>query len=277
MIIQDLLREGCKELEKNRTDDAKCIARVLLAFLLNEDTSYILIHNDQELTDDFVHKYFAYIEKLKNGMPLQYITNKQCFMDIDFYVDENVLIPRPDTEILVEEVISIADKSKNIKILDMCTGSGAIAVSLARYLPNANVFAVDISDGALKIAKTNSKNAKVNVSFTNSNLFEKVEGIYDIIVSNPPYIKTSVIDGLSDEVKKEPIIALNGGIDGLDFYRAIAINAKKHLKSGGFLAVEIGYDQKDEVKAIFENEDYIDVYSKKDYGNNDRIVIGKSR
>ena len=125
--------------------------------------------------------------------------------------------------------------------------------------------------------KTDGKNAKVNVSFTNSNLFEKVEGIYDIIVSNPPYIKTSVIDGLSDEVKKEPIIALNGGIDGLDFYRAIAINAKKHLKSGGFLAVEIGYDQKDEVKAIFENEDYIDVYSKKDYGNNDRIVIGKSR
>ena len=221
-------------------------------------------------------KYFQYINKLKNGIPLQYITNNQEFMKLNFFVDENVLIPRADTEILVEEVISLANDDKN-KILDVCTGSGAIAVSLAKYIKNSNVMAIDISKEALKIAEKNAFNNNVNIKFIESDLFNNLEeNDFDIIVSNPPYIRENVINELSIEVKHEPKIALDGGKDGLDFYRKLSSESYKYLKEDGYLCLEIGYDQKNEVIEILKNEKkYKNIYSKKDLFGNDRIIIAQ--
>ena len=158
-----------------------------------------------------------------------------------------MLIPQPDTEILVEEVIKISEDIDKLKILDLCTGSGAIAVSLKKYIENSRVVATDISERALEIAAKNAKDNNVEIEFIKSNLFRDVNTKFNIIVSNPPYIKTSVIETLEKEVQKEPIIALNGGIDGLDFYRSIINEADKYLNINGFLCLEIGYDQKNEV------------------------------
>jgi len=194
---------------------------------------------------------------------------------MDFYVDENVLIPRPDTEILVEETIKIAQKMQKPKILDLCTGSGAIAISIAKNVPDAEVYGIDISSKALDVAKKNAKELGAKVKFVKSNLFNKLEKMkFDIIVSNPPYIKKSDINYLSDEVKKEPELALDGGYDGLDFYRKITEQAIDFLKLGSYLCFEIGYDQKDEVIDIINSQGhYSKTYSKKDLGGNDRVIV----
>jgi len=194
---------------------------------------------------------------------------------MDFYVDENVLIPRPDTEILVEETIKIAQKMQKPKILDLCTGSGAIAISIAKNVPDAEVYGIDISYKALDVAKKNAKELGAKVKFVKSNLFNKLEKMkFDIIVSNPPYIKKSDINYLSDEVKKEPELALDGGYDGLDFYRKITKQEIEYLKFGSYLCYEIGYDQKDDVIDIIKNqENYSNTYCKKDLGGNDRVIV----
>lgn len=198
-------------------------------------------------------------------------------MGLDFYVDKNVLIPQPDTEILVENVIQIAKKIKkeNIKILDLCTGSGAIGVSLGKNLQNAKIFASDISIPALEIAKRNSKSNNVQIEFIKSDLFASINDRFDIIVSNPPYIETSVIDGLSKEVKNEPYIALDGGKDGLDFYRKIINEAQNYLTENGYLALEIGYNQREAVEKMLITKNFKNVYSKKDLSSLDRVVVGQ--
>ena len=197
-------------------------------------------------------------------------------MKLDFYVDENVLVPRPDTEILVEEVINIAkqiNKSK-INILDLCTGSGAIAVSIGAYIKNAKITAADISSKALNVAKENAKKNNVQIELIKSDMFENVTGKYDIIVSNPPYIETKTIRSLDKDVQNEPIIALDGGDDGLDFYRIIAYNADKFLKEDGKIFVEIGYNQKESVMKIF-NTNFTNITCVKDLAGNDRVIICK--
>ena len=200
-------------------------------------------------------------------------------MKLNFYVDENVLIPQPDTEILVEEVINIANtlRKEKIKILDMCTGSGCIAISLSKYISNAEVTGVDISYNALEVAKKNAQLNKVNnITWIKSNLFQEVNDKYDIIVSNPPYIKSSVIETLSEEVKNEPNIALNGGEDGLKFYNEIISLASNYLEEEGYLCFEIGFDQKDDVIKLFEKNNFKGIYGKKDFSGNDRIVVGRA-
>ena len=201
-------------------------------------------------------------------------------MNLNFYVDENVLIPQPDTETLVEEVIN-EYKEKKCDILDLCTGSGAIAISLAKYINESNIVASDISMKALQIAKLNAEKNLVRkkIEFIESDMFNKIyKDDFDIIVSNPPYIKTKVIEKLDRQVKNEPYIALDGGADGLKFYKIIIENAYKYIKNEGKVFLEIGYDQKNELINLFkENNHYENIYSKKDLGGNDRIIVATVR
>lgn len=253
-------------------------AKVLLKFILKKDNTYIIANANKEMSRDEENKLQESIQKIKDGIPLQYITHNQEFMGINFEVNQNVLIPQPDTEILVENTIGLVlgnkslenqeDSKKTMQILDLCTGSGAIAVSLKKYLPTAKIFASDISEKALEVAKKNAKNNNVEIEFIKSDMFENIHEKFDIIVSNPPYIKSEEIEKLSKEVQNEPKVALDGGKDGLKFYKIISREIKNYLKENGTLLMEIGYDEANEVMKLFENSTCI-----KDYANNDRVIV----
>lgn len=288
MNIKQALEYGIEQLNKNNIESPNLKTRMLLANILNKNKEYLLIHDTEELNISNINKYKENIQKLVNGTPIQYIINKQEFMGLEFYVDKNVLIPQPDTEILVEEVINICKEqnaNKKIKILDLCTGSGAIGVSIANNIKNCEMTLSDISYDALKIAQKNSVMAeaigdfqKSNIKTIQSDLFEKIEEKFDVIVSNPPYIETKTIKTLDKEVQMEPKLALDGGEDGLELYRRIIKEAYKYLNNNGTLALEIGYNQKDKVINLIKASNmYKDIYSKKDLSNNDRIVVCKKR
>ena len=277
MTIKQALNKGMIMLKTNNIDSPKLKARLLLQYILDIKREQIIIYDNHEITFEQEKEYMKYLQKLIKGIPLQHITNTQEFMKMNFYVNSDVLIPRPDTEVLVEEVIKLGKVKRNPAILDLCTGSGAIAVSLAKYLPNAKVYASDISKKALEVAQINAENNDVadRIEFIRSDLFEKLEGMkFDIIVSNPPYIKTAVIKTLDHEVQEEPIIALDGGKDGLKFYREIVEEAYSHLKFESHLCFEIGYDQKEEVTEIIQNAKvYTGTYCKKDLHGNNRVIV----
>ena len=281
MKIKDLLEDGKNKLIEQ--EEPYRLSKMLLKYLLKVEDSYLIIHQDIEVEENIKEDFCKKIRPLQNGKPIQYIINQQEFMGINFYVDENVLIPQPDTEILVEEIIEICRKracncQKGPKILDLCTGSGAIGISLAKYIEDNNITMSDISKKALEIARKNAVQNHVEdkCKFIQSDMFENIESKFDIIVSNPPYIKTQVIENLDKQVQNEPILALDGGQDGLRFYRLIIEQANKHLEEDGILALEIGYDQKEEVMRLLKESDkYTDIYSKKDLAENDRIVVCK--
>lgn len=279
MTIQENLRLGIKNLKEENISEPVLKARLLLCYILNLKKEDLVIYENKEVSSKNEEEYKKNIQKLIEGYPLQYITRHQEFMKLDFYVDENVLIPRADTEITVEEVIVYCKNMKkgNIRILDLCTGSGVVAISIGKYIKNCEIVAVDISKNALEIAKNNeTKNGVQNITWILSNLFDKVEGKFDIIVSNPPYIKKEVIVTLEKEVQREPIIALDGGEDGLDFYREIIKKAPNYLKEEGAIFLEIGYDQKEDVLDIInETKRYKEVISKKDLSGNDRMIMAK--
>ena len=270
MKTDELLKFGAIKLRDSNIEEPILKARILLSHLLNTSKEGLILQYNKEIKKDIEIIYINKIQELVNHKPLQYITHKQEFMKLNFYVDENVLIPRADTEILVEEVIKVS--TDNMEILDLCTGSGAIAVSLAKYT-NCKIYASDISKNALEIADKNSKNNQTNVKFILSNMFENIERKFDIIVSNPPYIEKATIDELSEEVKNEPYIALNGGEDGLDFYKIISKQAKNFLKQNGKLFIEIGFNQKTAVSEILENEKYKNIKCIKDLNGQDRVII----
>lgn len=278
MNIKQALEEAKNILKSNNFEDSNIIAKELLSYVLKKDKVYLTINSDTALTDTEYAEFTKYIEQIIDGKPLQYITQKQEFMGMEFFVNEDVLIPQPDTEILVETVLDICKRygNQSLRILDLCTGSGAIAISLSKIL-NTQVFASDVSTKALEVAEKNNilKNSKVE--FIESNLFEQINGEkFDIIVSNPPYIKNEEIKSLSKQVQNEPYIALAGGEDGLDFYRKIIDEAYKHINKNGYLCLEIGYDQKaDLIKLIKQNENYEYENCIKDLSNNDRCIIAK--
>lgn len=265
--VEEVLQMGREILKNNDIDIRE--SRLLLAHALKIETSD-LIKKDY-CTDEEVSEFLDMIERRINNVPFAYIIGHQEFMKLDFLVNENVLIPRSDTEILVEEVL----KYRKQKILDMCTGSGCIAISLAYYLEDANVSAVDISIDALEIAKKNAIINDVNINFIESDLFSNINEKYEVIVSNPPYIKKSVIKTLQDEVQKEPILALDGGESGIEFYERIIPEAKNFLCENGILALEIGYDQATCVKKLMEENNYNNIKIVKDLDQNDRVVIGQ--
>ena len=337
----------------------------LLKFCLKVDDKYLIIHNNDNLDEKIVKQIFTYAERIKSGIPIQYLINEQDFMGQTFYVNKNVLIPQPDTEIVVQCAINkikelidrkvkakniitdnIIDKTidkttdkkdinandlidenytnvkktirrKKIKILDLCTGSGAIGISIKKYFgESVDVTLSDISKDALDVAKLNAKNilstkkilnssekflnssrkilnssgkilnssgkseknypieksneAEYDVNFVQSDMFQNIKDNFDVIVSNPPYIRSKLIDELDEDVKNEPHIALDGGSDGLRFYKIIKSEINNFLNKDGYLILEIGYDQKEEVQKMFENSECI-----KDYAGNDRVIIWK--
>ena len=337
----------------------------LLKFCLKVDDKYLIIHNNDNLNEKIVKQIFIFAERIKSGIPIQYIINEQDFMGQTFYVNKNVLIPQPDTEIVVQCAINkikelidrkvkakniitdnIIDKtidkttdntdintndlidenytnvertirSKKIKILDLCTGSGAIGISIKKYFgESVDVTLSDISKDALDVAKLNAKNilstkkilnssdkflnssekilissgkilsssdkieknypiensneAEYDVNFVQSDMFQNIKDNFDVIVSNPPYIRSKLIDELDEDVKNEPHIALDGGSDGLKFYKIIKSEINNFLNKDGYLILEIGYEQKEEVQKMFENSECI-----KDYAGNDRVIIWK--
>jgi len=272
MKIKEILEYGKNNLIEK--EDGYRLSKMLLKHLLNVTESYIVINSEEEIETDIEEAFKGNIGSLNSGVPIQYITNNQEFMGLNFYVDSNVLIPQPDTEVLVEEVIKICKEDS--KVLDLCTGSGAIGVSIAKNVKDSQVIMSDISDKALVIAKKNAKDNEVidKCKFVLADMFEDIQEKFDVIVSNPPYIKTEVIKTLDKEVQNEPNLALDGGEDGLNFYKIIAKNTYKYLNKNGILALEIGYDQRDEVIDLLEKEGkYTEIYCKKDLAGNDRIIV----
>lgn len=279
MTIRQLMEKATISFKSENIDTPKLKARLLMQFVLNKPRQYLVIYDQNEIPQEKEKQYIDCIEKVKKGVPIEHITHQKEFMKLNFFVDENVLIPRQDTEVLVEEVIQIANKIHAKKILDLCTGSGAIAISLAKYIKNSEITASDISPKAIQVAKANAKNNHVEnqITFLESDLFKNiVKEKYDIIVSNPPYIKKETIKQLEKQVQNEPIIALDGGYDGLDFYRKIINQSYEYLKYKGYLCLEIGYDQKIAVIELLENQEkYINTYCKKDLCGNDRVIVTK--
>ena len=310
MKLQELIQNSKHELDSLNVEDADIKLKILIEYVFKISKEKLILKYKDEINDKKVEEFRKLLKKLENGIPIQYIINNQEFMGLNFYVDENVLIPQPDTEILVEEVIKYCNELRNnesedketnkdykeniekepiinkedkninkktIKILDLCTGSGIIGISIYKYLENVEIYASDISQKALYIAEknTNLNNAKIN--FINSDMFENIHiKDFDIIVSNPPYIESKVIESLSKEVQNEPKLALDGGEDGLKFYRCILENAKDYLRKNGAIFLEIGYDQKEKIEEILKSyKIYKETKCIKDFGGNNRVIIIK--
>ncbi len=280
VTIEKLLKDGIDIIKQREFNSPKLEVELILCYLLQKDRIYLHLNRKEEVSEEIKDKFYKLAEKRNNGYPLQYITNSQEFMGLDFYVQEGVLIPRPDTETLVETVINIVKEryNKEIKILDLGTGSGAIALSLAYYLRNSFVTAIDISDIAVETTKINIKKHNLNnIKVIKGNIFEDILGEkFDVLVSNPPYIESDEIKNLQTEVSVyEPRLALDGGVDGLDYYKPIVELFKKISEKNGVLAVEIGKQQKKSVEEIFLNSKvFKEVKAYRDLAGNDRVIIG---
>lgn len=283
ITIKEALEKSTVILKEADINNPVPEAGIILCNVLKCDRVFLYSHSDKTITEEQTGIFFDNIEKRKRGVPLQYITGYQEFMSLLFKVSPQVLIPRQDTEVLVEAVIMHANKSHKsiLNILDVGTGSGCIAISLAYYIKNCSVTAVDISEGALEIAGINAENTEVSdrIHFIKSDLFSNIPsshpGCFDIIVSNPPYIAADEIGGLQVEVKcHEPYIALNGGDDGLNFYRAIVNASPKFLSPGGLLAFEVGYNQSRSVASLME-EHFCHITTVKDLSDIERVVLGR--
>lgn len=283
MTYRELYAEGIRQLEQAGVADAGPDARLLAEFACGRDWGALLAHGDDPAGPEEQEKFFRLLRERCRRIPLQHLTGSQCFMGLDFLVTPDVLIPRQDTEILVEEVLR--HLHDGMRVLDLCTGSGCIIISLLRYTNACSGLGTDISKEALAVARENVGRIldggdgavwqEGGVRFIESDLFERVEGAFDVIVSNPPYIPTGVIETLMPEVREhEPRKALDGGGDGLLFYRRIVSECRQFLAGGGMLFFEIGYDQGQAVSSLMEEAGFLEVQVVKDYGGLDRVVYG---
>jgi len=264
-------KEGAARLRDSGVREAELDARLLLEYVCHTDRNTLLAHPEREVSEEERAKFLTLIERREKREPLQYITKEQEFMGLTFETSVNTLIPRQDTECLVEEAMK--NLHDGMAILDVCCGTGCILLSLLHYSNDCTGVGVDIDANAVSLAKKNAKNLGIDATFAVSDLFEAVEGTFDLITSNPPYIPTKVIETLDPEVKDyEPVAALDGGEDGLTFYRLIAAKAKQYLKRGGMIFFEIGYDQGEDVSEIMKENGYRHIEVKKDLAGLDRIV-----
>lgn len=274
--ILELINYGTIELKES--DTPRLDAELILSKVLEKDKLYLLMNKQETVSEIYVKEYYSLINLRKEKMPVKYILGKCEFYGIDLYIEQGVLIPRGDTEILVEEVLKLIDTKKEIHLCDLCSGSGAIGIAIAKNSNNVFVDEIDYYDKPEKITKINiqKNNLSDKVKFIKSDLLNEVidKTTYDIIVSNPPYIKKQDIDELMSDVKDyEPITALDGGNDGLYFYKKIISQSKKVLKSNGILAFEIGYDQANDIRKILEINGYKNIKVVKDLAGLDRVVI----
>lgn len=278
---KELLEYGKVRLQEAEIEQYALDAWLLLEYVFQVSRTWYFVHENEMADTEKAEQYLEYIGERSRHVPLQQLTGEAYFYGMKFYVNEDVLIPRQDTEVLVEEVLKLSrmvfpeEKRKHLNILDVCTGSGCILLSLLSNLENAVGTGVDLSEKALNVARINGRNLGIQAEWIHSNLFDKVQGKYDMIVSNPPYIKTSVIGELMDEVKyHEPKMALDGREDGLYFYRAMIREAEEYLNQGGILAFEIGYDQGESVSRLMRDQGYSQVQVIPDLAGLDRCVTG---
>lgn len=278
MTYRECYEQGCCTLQAAGIEEAALDARLLLEAVCGTDRNDLLVHGEQPVAPEAEEKYLNWIRQRAEHIPLQQLTGEQGFMGLTFSVNEHVLIPRQDTEILVEEVLK--ELHDGMRVLDMCTGSGCILLSLLHYSNDCEGLGVDLSAEALEVAGRNvlkvlTPEKAEHAHFLQSDLFEKVEGKFEIIVSNPPYIASAEVEKLMPEVRDhEPRMALDGTEDGLYFYRRIIEEAGKHLVSSGMLFFEIGYDQGQAVSELMRTEGYCDVQVVQDYAGLDRVVFG---
>lgn len=283
MTYGKIYESGRDALTAAAIEEAGTDARLLLEFVCGTDRNTLLAHGDREVTAEQEKAYRELLEKRSAHIPLQYLTGVQNFMGLDFAVNRHVLIPRQDTEILAEEAMK--ELHDGMEVLDLCTGTGCILISLLYYSNNCRGVGADISEEALKIAEDNAGrllgsrtvrgDSERQVSFVRSDLFENVDGQFDMIVSNPPYIQSEIIDTLMPEVREhEPRQALDGGRDGLLFYRRILAEVPRYLRRGGTLFFEIGFDQGESVSHLMEKSGFTEIRVVKDYGGLDRVVWG---
>lgn len=268
-----------KRLKKAGVPEPDIDARELLEFFCDISYGELIVHPDKEITPEQEYRLEQAVTDREMRIPLQHIIGMTGFMGMDFAVREGVLIPRPDTEILVEEVLK--DVHNGFDIIDLCTGTGCIAISLAAYTYDCHIIATDISSDAVELANENAdaildESVRDSLTIAEADLFGDYDGPFDIIVSNPPYIRTEEIAGLEPEVKDhDPMLALDGGVDGLDVYRQIIPGSIKRLRKGGELFLETGCDQAAEVTQLMINEGFVDLDIIKDYSDNDRVVKGR--
>lgn len=273
MNWRELLKAGKERLIRAEIEDADCDAWILLEYISGLDRARFFLYEQETVPTDVITKYTEMLEQRSCHIPVQHLTGSQEFMGLEFMVTPDVLIPRQDTELLVETVLPYV---KGKKVLDVCTGSGCIAISLALLGQTSATDAVDISEKALKVAKINAGRLHAPVDFYQGDLLEDIKGTYDVIVSNPPYIASGELQKLMPEVHDhEPELALDGGTDGLDFYPRLLQEVTKHLAPGGIFAVEIGYDQGVAVREMFRRNHFEDVKCHQDLCGKDRVIIGR--
>lgn len=273
MTLKEAYDFGQEQLKKVQIEEASLDAWYLLEYVTGIDRSEYFLCMTEELSTEQEEKYRMVLAERTKHIPLQHITGVQEFMGLEFGVNEHVLVPRQDTEVLVESVLDVL--RPGMEVLDMCTGSGCILISLLKLSKEIKGMGVDVSAEALAMAKKNAEKLDVEADFTQSDLFASVVGSYDVIVSNPPYIPTEVIDKLQEEVKfHDPLLALDGKEDGLYFYRRIIKESPDYLKENGKLYFEIGHDQGEAVKGLIEAAGFTQVTVKKDLAGLDRVVFG---
>ena len=274
MTYREAVEFGTKCLTDAGVPDAALDAWYLLQMVCKIERSYYYVHGEEDITQDAQKEYEIAVQKRAEHIPLQYIIGEQEFMGLRFKVNSNVLIPRQDTETLVEQVLKIV--KPGMKVLDLCTGSGCVLISVLKNAPELTGMGSDISKTALLVAKENAKLHEVDAEWVRSDLFDNITETFDVIMANPPYIPTGEILSLMPEVRDfEPENALDGGADGHDFYRKIAGQVKDYLNPGGYVYMEIGYDQGEAVSELMRNAGFTEVEVIKDLARNDRVVKGK--